>query len=444
MKKIYAAGLGLGVLLIGGAAALTASQARPAPLRLAALAQGTAAAQAPTFSRDVAPILYRNCVGCHRPGEAAPMSFLTYAAARPWARAMTRRVTDGTMPPWHADAAAGTFENERRLTADEKSIIARWADAGAPEGDPKDLPAAPTFAEGWSIGAPDVVFQMAEDYAVPATGTVQYEYFTIPTNFTESKWLQAIEVRPGNRALVHHVLVYYQAPPDPTLAAAAQALQLNLQHSRTPPPTPGNRPRQRAVGQRRLIATYAPGTAPQAFRPGTAMRLPAGGVIELQMHYTANGTAGTDRSRVGLIFAKEPPKSEIFATQFLNGQFTIPPGAADYQVDTDIGFREDVTVWGVFPHTHVRGKRWNYVLELPDGTRKPLLSVPKYDFNWQTYYMFKEPLEIPKGSRIHSSAWYDNSAANRSNPDPTVAVQWGDQTWEEMQYTGLLLSVKPR
>ena len=434
MKKISAAGLGLGVLLIGGAAALTASQARPT----------TDAAQAPTFSRDVAPILYKNCVGCHRPGEAAPMSFLTYAAARPWARAMTRRVIDGTMPPWHADAAAGTFENERRLTADEKSIIARWADAGAPEGDPKDLPAAPTFAEGWSIGAPDVVLQMAEDYAVPATGTVQYEYFTIPTNFTESKWLQAIEVRPGNRALVHHVLVYYQAPPDPTLAAAAQALQLNLQHSRTPPPTPGNRPRQRAVGQRRLIATYAPGTAPQVFRSGTAMRLPAGGVIELQMHYTANGTAGTDRSRVGLIFAKEPPKSEIFATQFLNGQFTIPPGAADYQVDTDIGFREDVTVWGVFPHTHVRGKRWNYVLELPDGTRKPLLSVPKYDFNWQTYYMFTEPLEIPKGSRIHSSAWYDNSAANRANPDPSVEVKWGDQTWEEMQYTGLLLSVKPR
>jgi hypothetical protein len=392
----------------------------------------------------VAPILYKNCASCHRPGEVAPMSLLTYKDARPHARAIRAEVRDGNMPPWHADAPHGTFLNERGLSDAEKDVLIRWAGNGAPEGDPKDLPAAPTFAEGWSIGAPDVVLQMAEDYAVPATGTVQYEYFTIPTNFTEPKWLQAIEVRPGNRALVHHVLVYYQAPPDPTLAAAAQALQLNLQHSRTPPPTPGNRPRQRAVGQRRLIATYAPGTAPQVFRPGTAMRLPAGGVIELQIHYTANGTAGTDRSRVGLIFAKEPPKSEIFATQFLNGQFTIPPGADDYQVDTDIGFREDVTVWGVFPHTHVRGKRWNYVLELPDGTRKPLLSVPKYDFNWQTYYMFTEPIEIPKGSRIHSSAWYDNSAANRANPDPGVEVRWGDQTWEEMQYTGLLLSVKPR
>ena len=238
MRRFRAAGLILGVLLIGGAAALTASQARPA-------ADTT---QTPTFSRDVAPILYRNCVSCHRPGESAPMSLVTYVAARPWARAMTRRVADGTMPPWHVDAATGTFENERRLTAEEKSIITQWADAGAPEGDPKDLPAAPAFAEGWSIGTPDVVFQMAEEYAVPATGTIQYEYFTIPTNFTEAKWLQAIEVRPGNRALVHHVLVYYQAPPDPSLATAAQALELNLQHMRTPPPTPGNRPRQRAIG----------------------------------------------------------------------------------------------------------------------------------------------------------------------------------------------------
>jgi hypothetical protein len=443
--RLDVAGFSVGVVLFSGAVALTASQARPAPLRLAARAEGAAAAQqVPTFSRDVAPILYENCVGCHRPGESAPMSFITYAAARPWARAMTRRVNDGTMPPWHADATPGTFENERRLTAEEKQIINRWADAGAPEGDPKDLPPAPKFADGWGIGVPDAVFQMAEDYSVPATGTVQYEYFTIPTNFTEPKWLQAIEVRPGNRALVHHVLVYYQAPPDPTLAAAAQALAFNVQHSRTPPPQPGLRPRQRAVGPRRLIATYAPGTAAQAFRPGTAMRLPAGGVIEFQMHYTANGTAGTDRTKVGLIFAKEPPATEIVATQFLNGQFTIPPGAADYQVDTDVGFRQDVTLWGVFPHTHVRGKRWNYVLELPDGTKKPLLSVPNYDFNWQTYYMFKEPLEIPKGSKIHSSAWYDNSAANRANPDPTAAVRWGDQTWEEMQYTGLLLSVRTR
>ena len=414
------------------AAALVANQVPPT---------GTAAT--PTFSKDVAPILFRNCVTCHRPGESAPMSLMTYADARPWARAMSRRVTDGSMPPWHADNPIGTFENERSLTATEKDVIARWSDAGAPEGDPKDLPARPAFTEGWSIGTPDAVFEMAEDYAIPAKGTIQYEYFTIPTNFTEAKWVQAIEVRPGNRALVHHVLVYHQAPAEagPTTAVTA-ILELNAQHSRTPPTQPGATRPRRLVGRPTLIATYAPGTAPQTFRPGTAMRLPPGGVIEFQMHYTANGTAGTDRTKVGLIFAKEPPTTELRASQFLNGQFTIPPGAADYRVDTDLGFRENVTLWGLFPHTHVRGKRWNYELVMPDGTKRPLLSVSKYDFNWQTYYMFKEPLELPKGTRILSSAWYDNSAANRSNPDATAAVRWGDQTWEEMQYTGLLFSVR--
>jgi len=432
MQNTIATGLGLGVLVAAATVALSAGQA----------GQTRATTAAPTFSKDVAPIVYGNCVGCHRPGEAAPMSLLTYADARPWARAMSRRVAEGSMPPWHADAAAGTFENERRLTSQEKEVIRLWADNGAPEGNPSDLPAAPAFADGWSIGTPDVVLQMAEDYPVAATGTIQYEYFTVPTNFTDAKWLQAIEVRPGNRALVHHVLVYYQAPAG--VSAIAGVLDLNLQDNRLPPSTPGVRARQRGVGPRQLIATYAPGTAPQVFPRGTAMRLAPGGVIEFQMHYTANGTAGTDRSKVGMIFAKEPPSTEIRASQFMNTQFTIPPGAADYRVDTEVGFLQEATLWGLFPHTHVRGKRWNYVLALPDGTMKPLLAVPKYDFHWQTYYMFKEPVQIPKGARILSSAWYDNSVANRSNPDPAVAVRWGDQTWEEMQYTGLLFSAKSR
>src|SRR6185436_20479548 len=170
--------------------------------------------------------------------------------------------------------------------------------------------------------------------------------------------------------------------------------------------------------------------------------LPPGGVIELQMHYTANGTAGTDRTRVGMIFTKEPPADEIRASQFLNAQLAIPAGATNHQVDTDLTFVEDATVWGLFPHTHVRGKRWNYTLVMPDGSEKPLLSVPRYDFNWQTYYMFKEPVQVPKGARIVSSAWYDNSASNRLNPDPTIDVKWGDQTWEEMQYSGILYSAR--
>jgi hypothetical protein len=401
--------------------------------------------RAPTFARDVAPILYASCVTCHRPGDIAPMSFMTYADTRPWARAIEKAIVDGMMPPWHADAPTGTFENERRLTAAEKDTVRRWVAAGAPQGDPAATPAAPVFADGWRIGTPDAVLEMQEDYAVPANGTIEYEYFYIPTNFTDTKWLQAIEVRPGNRSYVHHVLVYYQAPPDGP--GQPPAIRVVPEHNRPSPrrETRGIalRPPRRTPGQQtRLLATYAPGTDPQVFRPGTAIRLAPGGTLQLQMHYTATGTAGTDRTKVAMVFAKEPPVHEIRPAQFINAQFTIPPGAQDHRVDTHVDFVQDAVVWGIFPHTHVRGKRWLYTLELPDGTRRPLLSVPRYDFNWQTYYMFREPLEVPQGARIVSSAWYDNSPANRANPDATIAVRWGDQTWEEMQYTGLLYSVR--
>jgi hypothetical protein len=395
----------------------------------------------PTFTRDVAPILYANCVSCHRPGEIAPMSLISYHDVRPWARAITRKIDEGAMPPWHADAPTGTFSNERKLTPAEKATLERWANGGAPEGDPKDLTAAPTFAQGWRIGTPDAIFEMQEDYAVPARGTIAYENFYIPTNFTEEKWLSAIEARPGNRTLVHHILVFYQAPPDGP--RVTPAIQPNREHSRIElQRSAGSRPQRETGLPTRLLATYAPGTDAQVFPAGTALRLAPGGILHLQVHYTANGTAGTDRSKIGLVFAKAPPAEEMRAGQFINAQFTIPPGAVDHEVATDLTFTQDALVRGLFPHTHVRGKRWNYTLELPDGTKRPLLSVPKYDFNWQTYYMFREPIAVPKGARIVATAWYDNSAANKSNPDPTIAVKWGDQTWEEMQYTGILYSVK--
>ena len=395
---------------------------------------------APTFTHDVAPILYANCVSCHRPGEIAPMSLLAYAEARPWAQAIGRRVADGSMPPWHAEGPHGTFSNERRLSPAQKELISRWVAGGAPQGNPADLPPQPSFASGWRIGTPDQVFELPEDYAVPASGTIQYENFYVPTGFTETKWLQAIEARPGNSTLVHHILVYYQAPADGS--SGAPIMQPNRADNVLPRRETGNRPAQRPIGPTRLLATYAPGTDPQVFPLGTALRLAPGGVIQFQMHYTSNGTAGTDRSKVGLIFAKEPPATEMNASAFLNARLVLPPGASDTAISTDAGFTQDATVFGLFPHTHVRGTRWNYVLELPDGTSKPILSVPKYDFNWQTYYLFKEPLQVPKGARIVSTAWYDNSKANRFNPDPTVEVHWGDQTWEEMQYTGILYAAR--
>ncbi len=397
---------------------------------------------APTFSKDVAPILYKNCVGCHRPGEAAPMSLLTYEQTRPYARAIANAVTNRTMPPWHADAPAGTFHNERLLTDPERETLSAWAEGGAPNGDARDLPPPPRVTDGWSLGTPDIVLEMTEDYRIPAKGTIQYEWFYIPTNFTEPKWVKSIEIRPGNRAAVHHVLVYYRAKPDQKTPPIARANQKD--QSNPPPNEPGvsehpQRSDLKGVPQR-LVATYAPGTNPQVAPSGTAFRLEPGGIIELQMHYTTTGQPGNDRTKVGLTVSTEPSPREVRAQHFMNMGMRLPAGTSDVAVTTDLEFLQDATVWGLFPHTHLRGKRWAYTLVLPTGEKQSILSVPKYDFNWQTYYMFTEPLQVPKGSKIVSTAWYDNSAANKNNPDPKVDVLWGDQTWQEMQYTGILLS----
>ena len=414
---------------------------------LALTASGRSHAQqpaggAPAFSKDVAPILYKHCVTCHRPGEIAPMSLLTYEQARPYARAIANAVANRTMPPWHAEAPAGTFHNERALSDRERTTLTEWAASGAANGDPKDLPAQPAFSEGWSLGRPDVVLEMLEDYRIPAKGTVEYEWFYVPTNFAEAKWVKSIEVRPGSRAAVHHVLVYHRAKPDGKVPPIARA---NPKHQSNPPPVEkgiAEHPRRTDLQGMppRLIATYAPGTNPQAAPAGSAFRLEPGGILELQMHYTATGQPTSDRTKVGITFSTDPSPREVRAQHFMNMQMRLPAGAADVAVTTDLEFLQDATVWGLFPHTHLRGKKWAYALELPNGEKKSILSVPRYDFNWQTYYMFSEPLQVPKGARIVSTAWYDNSAANKNNPNPKIDVFWGDQTWQEMQYTGVLLS----
>jgi hypothetical protein len=399
----------------------------------------------PTFTKDVAPILYKNCTTCHRPGEIAPMSLLTYEDARPYADDILEKVGQGHMPPWHADAPAGTFENERRLSDAEKKTLLDWAGNGAPKGDDADLPPAPHYTEGWAIGTPDLVLEMPDAFTVPADGTVPYQYFYIPTNFTEAKYVQAIEARPGSREVVHHILINYMAKPDRT---RTPALRMNQEWQKTPEPVFGEHaPRREKDVPTRLIGTYAPGTRPQIFRPGTALRLEPGGVIELQMHYTANGkAAATDRTRIGIVFSKDPSPREIRPTAFYNGTLVLPAGSSNTAVPGEVTFLQDTLVYGLLPHTHLRGTRWEYKLVLPDGTSTTILSVPKYDFNWQTYYMFKEPLQVPRGAKILSTAWYDNSPANKSNPNPKADVRWGDQTWEEMQYTGLLFSpvVQPK
>jgi Copper type II ascorbate-dependent monooxygenase, C-terminal domain len=391
---------------------------------------GTAAAQPPTFTRDVAPILNKNCVICHRTGDIAPMSLMSYEQARPWAKAIKAQIATGKMPPWHATEPRGTFSNDRRLTDQEKETLVAWVDHGAPKGDPTDLPPAPTFAAGWEIGKPDVVLSMEKPYAVPASGTIHYQYFQIPTNFTEDKWIQAIEVRPGVRSVVHHILVFCHEPEGTQAQPPFVSIVPKL-------PAAGSSGDKRGP----LIATTAPGTNGMTFPEGTALRIKAGSMLTFQIHYTANGTPTDDTSSVGLIFAKQPPQREMRTSAFMNPMFTLPPGDPDKEVDSAIEFTQDIHVYAIFPHTHVRGKDWSYQVVYPDGRKEQVLSVPHYDFNWQTYYTFTKPLTLPKGSRLEAIAHYDNSENNPSNPDPKVAVHWGEQTWQEMQYTGLTFTV---
>jgi hypothetical protein len=395
-----------------------------------------------TFNKDVAPVLFRHCTTCHRPGEIAPMSLLTYEAARPWARSIRDKVSDGAMPPWHADPAHGRFRNERRLSQQEKDVLVRWAAGGALRGDPRDLPAPPIYPSGWTIGEPDAIVSLPAPHPVPADGEVPYQYFEAPTNFTEDRWVQAMEIRPGNRSVVHHVLVFCREPNPAPRELVLRPLPLDGATPRASPSPDAAVPPTVAPSRRGpLLATTAPGMNATVFEPGTAMLVKAGSVLTFQMHYTANGEATTDRTSIGFIFAKRPPALEVRATAFTNGRFVIPAGAPDHAVESGVSFLDDVTLYSVFPHTHVRGKRWDYRLTYPDGRTETLLSVPKYDFNWQTDYVFATPLKVPKGSVLRAVARYDNSPANPANPDPKVEVRWGDQTWEEMQYTGLNYSI---
>ena len=407
------------------------------------------AAGAPTFSKDVAPIVLKNCAGCHRPGEIAPMSLLTYKDARPWAKAMRDEVSDRTMPPWHADPKHGKFKNDRSLSDTDRETIVKWANAGAPEGDPKDLPPVPAFPEGWTIGTPDLVLTIP-DYKVPPDGFIEYEYIEIPTNLTEDKWIQAFEVRPGNRAVVHHVIVNARPPQAERRPAGfrmADGMAVPAGQTGGPAEPEGQKrvrginqfPRPRQTGA--SIGGFAPGTSAHVYEAGTALLLRAGSTLVLQMHYTTNGEAAVDRTSIGLKFASAAPKEELRITSLANGSLRIPPGEPDYSISAEMTTLADVTIRQILPHTHLRGKSWEYSVVYPDGRKEIVLSVPRYDFNWQTSYVLAEPLKLPKGTKIVAVAHYDNSAANKSNPDPKKEVLWGDQTWEEMMFTSFVYSI---
>ena len=361
---------------------------------------------APTFAKDVAPIFYKSCVECHRPTMFAPMSLVTYDEARPWARSIKQRVVARAMPPWGAEAPHGAFKNDPSLTADEIDTIARWVDGGAPKGDDKDLPVLPPFAEGWTIGKPDAVFTMEEEFPIPAEGAIPYQYLRVPTHLTEDKWIQAIEIRPGAAAQVHHVIAFTQPAGSP-ISGNGVLGPTNI--GGTTPNKPGIR-----------------------YPDGVARLLRGNSDIILQMHYTTNGKASSDRTRVGIIYATQAPAKIAAGGMVLQPRFVIPAYDGNAEVKGTTKLQRDTVVTTLTPHMHVRGKDMIYIAHYPDGTSETLLSVPKYDFNWQITYELAKPKVLPKGTEVEVIAHYDNSANNKYNPDPSKDVRWGDQTWEEM------------
>jgi peroxiredoxin len=362
-----------------------------------------------TYSQQISRILNKRCVECHRPGEIGPFSLRNYEEVVGWAEMIDEVVQEERMPPWHANPEHGKFANDIRLSDEDKQLIRDWVAAGAPQGDPADLPVPPEFVAGWRIGEPDLVVYMSDkSFKVPARGEVRYQYFLVDPGFKEDKWIQAAECRPGNRAVVHHIIVAVK-PPGKRGAASRSELDSDW-----------------------LTAT-APGAQPLMLKEGLAKFIPAGSQLIFQMHYTPNGTAQEDRSCVGFKFADpKTVRREVATQKAANDRFVIPPGDDNHRVEAEHRFDKDSLLLALFPHMHLRGKSFRYEAIYPDGKREVLLDVPHYDFNWQNGYALAEPKLLPAGTRMHCTAYFDNSEDNLANPDPTATVRWGDQTWEEM------------
>jgi len=363
-----------------------------------------------TYSRDVSRILRNKCGFCHREGATAPFQLQTYEDAAKWADTIKEVVNENRMPPWHSDASFGHFSNDRRLTETEKATLIKWIDNGSPEGDKKDLPPAVTQRDsGWMIGQPDIVLKMPQKVKIQAEGVVAYQYYITPTNFKEDTWITAAEARPGNRGVVHHIIVFFR-------------------DAKTKLPI--GEPDGKKFG---FLVGTAPGDMPLILPQGVARRIPAGAELVWQMHYTPTGKDEEDQSEIGLILHRgEPPKFNAITKGISQRWFKIPPNANNHPVESNFKFEQDSILLSFMPHMHLRGKAFMYEAIYPDGKKETLLNIPKYDFNWQSTYRLAQPLKMPKGTRIHCVAHFDNSKDNPANPDPNKAVYWGDQTWEEM------------
>jgi peroxiredoxin len=367
-----------------------------------------------SFHRDIAPIIQSRCQACHRTGEVAPFALATYADARHWGPMMVEVTANGTMPPWHANPEFGHFRNERRLTTEQKKIIADWVDTGCPEGNPADAPPPIQWRDGWQIGTPDLVLKMPRPFQVPAEGVIEYQHVIVDPGARTDLWVSAIEVRPGNRRVLHHCNVYLQPPDadDPT------------QTFETVGPLGSD-----------SVAAYAPGTGPTRYPPGMAKVIPAGWKLHLGLHYTPIGTPASDQTEIGLQFVElHEVRRQVVTKLIEDKQLRIPAGAPAHRIDHTLRLETNCVLVSLFPHLHFRGKAFRYVAEYPDGSTDVLLDVPAYDFNWQHRYELAEPKPLAAGTVVRCIAVYDNSAANPANPDPTAEVPYGQQVWDEMFY----------
>jgi mono/diheme cytochrome c family protein len=407
-------------VLAGKAVARPVTEAAGCPVARPPHAARPAAGEAVTYARHVSRILQNHCQECHRPGEAAPFALLTYKDAADWSAAVREAVEGRRMPPWHADPAHGRFRNARRLSDADRATLLAWVDQGCPEGQAADLPPPRDFVRGWRIGRPDEVFTLKDAVAVPAQappGGIPYKFVIVTEPFAEEKWLQAVECRPGAASVVHHITAFLVAPgTDPVRWAKRSHLQQLLN----------------SYSDDGFLGGYGPGEDPLVLPPGQAKRIPKGARIAFELHYTPNGAATEDRSRVGVVYAKGPPAHPVYTGSAMQALLLIPPGAADHRVVATRTFERPAVLLSLCPHMHLRAKSATFTLIRPGGTREVLLSVPRYDFNWQTNYYLAEPLPVPKGSTVEFVVHYDNSAANPNNPNPAKYVSWGEQSWDEM------------
>ena len=396
--------------------------------------QQRAAASAPTFYRDVLPILQQRCQICHRAEGIAPMRFETYEQTRPFAAAIAAAAQNKSMPPWFADPHIGRFSNDPSLSAGQIASLAAWAAAGAPAGDTHEAPPPVHWAESWSIPQPDLVLKMLKGVPLPASGDVEYTYEIVSTGFKEDRWVQAVEVLPLLRANVHHAVVYVRPPDSQWMRHAPVGVPFTASTLTDPDDR-----KDAHWTDSDVLLVYAPGSSPGNWPDNVAKFVPAGSDLIFQMHYTTNGHAASDRTSVGLIFAKHAPAQRVLTLQLTNDHFVIPPGAPDYRVEARGTLPNEATLLSFFPHMHLRGKRFEYNIiheekssgARPDQELEPLLDV-HYHFHWQMSYRLAEPRTLKAGTELQAVAWYDNSRHNPHNPDPEAAVRWGEQTYDEM------------